>query len=280
MASDNKIVTQLKRIYGMIGSNIKDKQLQEYFFKNTFIAGGAIRSLMDDIKINDYDFWFTSNTALSYFHKLIVDENINTEDIFSDKIVLIASSDNAYTFKYNDNIVFQFITIQAGLPAKVVSQFDFTNCMGWYRYSNNDLYISPEMKDAIRGRTLVYNKLTANNPASGFERALAFQKRGYTLTPEVLWSIFEANSELKPELVKKLKEEYKVKYGIKKQKGVKFVRKSNISSKSAYEILFPSTNTAIMPELTPVEVLQRGILMTRDGSPAKATINPLRIKPR
>lgn len=143
----------------------------------TYIAGGAIASLLLNEPVNDFDVYFTDDNTCKYFNNLVNNsveglvKDIN-ENYFGTLIKGKVITSNAITLKNN----FQLITKLSGEPKHVTSTFDFEHCRAYYVPAEDKLFISPLTYNCIMNRKLmVHNKDTYST-----NRLNKFRDRGWT----------------------------------------------------------------------------------------------------
>ena len=127
-------------------------------YKYSFVAGGAIGSLLRQEPVNDLDIFFTDKPFL------ISIEGIAQDKIFQDHMVentdgsyletkvagkLITA--NAVTLK---NKV-QLITRVYGTPKEITDTFDYVHCTPWYDIGTDKLHITPQAYECIMNKKLV-----------------------------------------------------------------------------------------------------------------------------
>lgn len=160
--NDIKFITETKRqIYVELSHclhQFSDK-LRIYLLNNSILSGGAIPSLMNNEKPNDYDLYLNDIKHIEVFKKYVQDmddmdqsllEDVNAKYLdatVSGKLVTA----NATTFKNK----IQVITLHT---ANARTTFDFVHCMPWYDLSKNLLYISEKQYNIIKSKTLIKNE--------------------------------------------------------------------------------------------------------------------------
>lgn len=157
--TDTKFITETKRqIYVELSHCLYQfpDELRVYLLNNAILSGGAIPSLMNNEKPNDYDLYLNDINHIEFFKKYVqvMDKSL-LEDVdvkyldatVSGKLVTA----NATTFKNK----IQVITLHA---ANARTTFDFVHCMPWYDLSKNLLYISKKQYDIIKSKILIKNE--------------------------------------------------------------------------------------------------------------------------
>jgi hypothetical protein len=101
---------------------------KELVRNETYIAGGAIRSLYTNKKINDYDLYFRNSTAAEELKEIIkngLNQGIPFSNTDSLRLNFKACTDNAITFyieELHTNV--QFITKYSGNPDNVIANLN------------------------------------------------------------------------------------------------------------------------------------------------------------
>jgi hypothetical protein len=137
--------------------------LYEFVLKNCFIAGGAVRDAIRDVKPKDYDIFFRTEEAKEEFIQ-----------IFSKRF----TETSIGNFNYKD---FQFITLYTGTPQQVVDTFDWNVNQEYYEFGKNN----PKYLSRIREKYLTLNT-NCRKPLSAFLRLPDMLKKGYEIEKEEL----------------------------------------------------------------------------------------------
>lgn len=157
--------------------------------EHCFVAGGALRSLIEDEKVRDLDIYFKSPEGLELF--LAKYREVEKDYAIS----FISDTANALTlqaFRNGKKPVVQFIKLTTGYPLDVVSRFDFTNSMGYYDIATGVCNIE-KMYDAVQKKELVYNP-SCLSKAMAMKRVIKFVKQGYTISNKELLAVMEAGA--------------------------------------------------------------------------------------
>lgn len=177
------------------------------------IAGGAIVSLLQDISPNDYDVYTKTKEDCEllarYYVGLFNWDNQLEQDEYRKADVLVENeqvkvrlpamegatikqdvsrfhpifiSPNAITMKGNVQLIFRFY----GEPEKLVQEFDFEHCTGYfYRVSwenvvyKNELVLNEDMLMSVLTKELKYRH--GKYPVSSLLRLQKYIQRGYTI---------------------------------------------------------------------------------------------------
>lgn len=177
------------------------------------IAGGAIVSLLQDISPNDYDVYTKTKEDCEllarYYVELFNWDNQLEQDEYrkatvvvdGDKVKVIQPamdgatikqdvskfrpifiSPNAITLKGNVQLIFRFY----GEPEKLVQEFDFEHCTGYFHrvsWENvvykNELVLNEDMLMSVLTKELKYRH--GKYPVSSLLRLQKYIQRGYTI---------------------------------------------------------------------------------------------------
>lgn len=159
--SDFKVTTELSRVNYLLSRALFSPSMIEvtkivlkYY---GFLAGGAILSTLIGRPINDFDF---------FFHSLDDYNNVYDEVKKLHKVRLIIETDNAATFKADEQTKFQLIKLEETLKPTIeemLTGFDFTVCMLACTIKEDGCKEILHYKDSfinIAERRLVYNEAT------------------------------------------------------------------------------------------------------------------------
>jgi hypothetical protein len=139
---------------------------EEKILSKMFIAGGAIRSLMTQTKVSDYDIFVKDDETIQE----VIDALVYRQTLYQSKnsIGVISS-----TGKH-----LQFIVCASGTPESVVGEFDFTCNQSYYDFSTKTLTVHP---DAYTMQLRVNSN--ARNAIGTFLRIGKFLQKGYSYPP-------------------------------------------------------------------------------------------------
>lgn len=149
----------LREKYHEITDKINDSELRNLIKNKTFIAGGAIRDLLNDRIPKDYDIYFVDKESAEKFEKLAWASFHRTS----------IGNFNHPTTKA------QFITIVYGPPDEVVQEFDFTINTNYF--CGDHLQINNKSKDLFICDKVKY-------PFNALLRLSKFQEMGYKISQE------------------------------------------------------------------------------------------------
>lgn len=160
---------------------LKISYLQKFIpvsqYKNMFLSGGAIASLIQDQNPKDWDVYFTDEQT----QKIVVDIFINHSDEIQDideKYRQVISNqekcitENAITLTNG----IQLITKHNGSPDDIRDTFDFVHCKPYYHFGKDQFFISREQYDLCYNKKLKINNMKAQTTW----RQAKFEQRGYT----------------------------------------------------------------------------------------------------
>jgi len=194
-----EIKEKLRKVSNDFFASIKDERIRELFKKHSFIAGGAIASLILNEKPNDYDFYFDDPIACleatNYFLNLMdidsyefdvnLKENgvsmniahgiLKKEKIEGEKYQPIAVTSNAFSF--TDGI--QFVVRYADNPIGIIKNFDFTHSKGLYHYELDELVVPEQTEKAIKEKNVTYTG--SAYPLASLIRTRKFVQRGWKI---------------------------------------------------------------------------------------------------
>ena len=160
-------------------------------FKNTYLTGGAIASLLQNEDPKDWDFYCKDSVTMDKFAlylthpsrtNFIKDVDEAYAEVYDTNGKMMSSyrwytngkmiTSQAITTKNNDS----FITVLYGDPEYIRQTFDYVHCMPYFDLNTHKLYISPKQYKAC-----THKKLIVNNSANVKQwRADKFKQRGYT----------------------------------------------------------------------------------------------------
>lgn len=197
-AKANEIKGKLRTAAQEFFASIKDEEIRKLFEKHSFIAGGAIASLMLDEEPSDYDFYFKDAEAClkaaEYFIDLMegaeyackaeqgedgvsifVSHGIYKVERNGEKYQPVAVTSNAFSF--TDSV--QFVIRFAASPEEITKNFDFVHSKGIYDYQADELIVSEETEKAIMGKRVVFTG--SAYPLASLIRTRKFVSRGWKI---------------------------------------------------------------------------------------------------
>ena len=168
---------QIMEVKKSIRSHIK-KHMPTYDFdmSGVVVAGGCFASMMNDEVVKDFDIFLLNNSRNELALNLLA-SNEFTSNPTSTKI-------NGKEYIKNDKIektvslgrtALQYIYTKYNTRKELIDSFDFKHCCVSYDYANDKLFISREVFDLIKSKTLEHN--TDKPPA--YWRYEKFWQRGW-----------------------------------------------------------------------------------------------------
>lgn len=177
---------------------IADESIQDLFRKFSFIAGGAIASLVLDEEPNDLDFYFKDTyasykVASYYIEKMNAEcecrieqsENglsirvphgvLRVEKQADEKYQPLVVTSNAISLSDKVQIVTRF----ADSADKIAENFDFLHTKGIYDYANDQLILHDDVIAAIQQKRLTYTG--SEYPLASLIRSRKFLKREWSI---------------------------------------------------------------------------------------------------
>lgn len=209
-----QIVTHLASLMNeWVGSVSVTRQDVRQAINRCTIAGGAIVSLLQDISPNDYDVYTKTKEDCEllarYYVELFNWDNQLEQDEYRKADVLVENeqvkvrlpamegatikqdvskfhpifiSPNAITLNGNVQLIFRFY----GEPEKLVREFDFEHCTGYFHrvsWENvvykNELVLNEDMLMSVLTKELKYRH--GKYPVSSLLRLQKYIQRGYTI---------------------------------------------------------------------------------------------------
>jgi len=171
-------------------------------FEGSFLAGGAITSIISGNPVNDWDVYFKSEKA---FRKAV-------EDAYDDGYWCVSITSRAVTF-VKDSEVVQFMYFRWFEAAQdIFDSFDFTVCMGAYDADSKELTLHPRFMPDLAAKTLVFNHGTAYPLASGL-RVRKYHEKGYSISKSELLKVIIAINQKKIEAWEEYEEQVGGMYG-------------------------------------------------------------------
>jgi hypothetical protein len=178
---------QLKTVIDLIPVEL----LVELKRNNAMLCGGVWTSVVTDQGINDFDFFF--NTETEYLNVLtLLNSSKNYKRVFESK--------NAVGFEFLPKAAFpqiQLIRREFSGMADTVNRFDFTCCMCGYSIADDLFYYHPDFPTSCELKSLKYNYESGSDPISSLMRITKYSKRGYFISPLEMVKISIKVSELK-----------------------------------------------------------------------------------
>jgi hypothetical protein len=200
---------------------IEDKEVAKLAFRDVFVTGGSIASLLSGEEINDFDLYFkTQETALavakyyadnyleSHEDKVLVETyeftgitGVKEERVrlLKDKNPMIVLDNHgeyeprcftptAISLK-DIQLVFRFY----GTPEEVHRTYDFVHCTNVYEYAEDRLTLNADAMYSILSKTLIYHG--SLYPICSILRTRKFIARGWTINaPQMIKMIIQTQN--------------------------------------------------------------------------------------
>ena len=193
--------TQLQSVYERLWNAIG-------FFGGSYIAGGAIASLILEQTPNDYDIWFET---LKEWETAVAQAEASVAPIH-----YLARTEHAMTFKLETGEVIQLVKSRLGVGEEVAEQFDFRHAQAYFYpvlpdekegddFFNTDgevIYVGQNCTDIIRDKILLFDGVL-DYPIHTLSRLQKFALRGYTIPDQTIAKIVLAITQADPELVQR-----------------------------------------------------------------------------
>lgn len=144
-------------------------------WSNLFLSGGAIASLLNGEKPNDWDWYFKDLDTMTKFQKHLVNCQLFIKDVDPKYVKAYGQDGKMITAKAitmdDDN---SFITMISAPPEVIKKTFDYVHCTP--HYTSGKIYISEKQYFACEQK-----KLIVNNPEMVKEyRKQKFINRGWS----------------------------------------------------------------------------------------------------
>lgn len=163
-----------------------------------YLAGGALRSMIDVTPVNDYDFFFKDEAT---FNKLV--QSMDSHE----RVIHLAHTPNKklITYAYN-GIRFQLVGIRFFRNAtELMNDFDITACCFSLHFDRKEFpgpfknhesgtwkYFDPGFNDA-RHKQIKFNNI--RYPGTMIERIAKYKEKGYRITSKSFKEFFNTISE-------------------------------------------------------------------------------------
>jgi hypothetical protein len=167
--------------------NSLPKWIKKLMTKNptkVILAGGAIRSIVGNEIINDWDLYPIGEANF-------INQQIRSSLTSLDREYTCSMSNFAYTYNLSnvDEPPTQLIYYSHNKnPFQVMESFDFTTCQAsiWYSGTRWIGACSPSFYEDIAAKRLVCSKNFQSNSGSSLLRAFKFVARGYTISESTI----------------------------------------------------------------------------------------------
>lgn len=153
--------------------------------RGSFLAGGAIRSIICGEEVSDWDLFGPDKDSLKTWAKVLVADRSPGARLYT--------TNNAFTVLSSNRIPVQFISrwTYTG-PEQLAFDFDFTICSAviWWNGSSWHSVCHPYFYDDLAARRLRYMEPTRDEDAgASILRVNKFLKRGYSISPEEMGKV-------------------------------------------------------------------------------------------
>ncbi len=172
----------------------------------TFLAGGAVLSLMTGNKINDLDLYFSSRESVAEF----IEENSGVYlHSVTDKSISLSLSTTKYGTKE-----FQLIYFDSYNNAdEIFRDFDFSVCMCAYSFDDKQFHFHKDFWEHLGAKKLVFSQST-KFPIISLLRVEKYQQKGFSIGNGELRKIALAISKLNLEDKSEFLHQYGSMYGL------------------------------------------------------------------
>lgn len=161
--------------------------------EGSYIAGGAISSILLGETPKDYDFWFENPEDFQKAQDGIAREQFS--GLYTERI----ESKYATTLVLASGKKIQLVQSRMGVPEVVVPTFDFLHTQS---YMKRDGTLVTDI-DFIREKKLVYVPGNFSHPVNTMQRVNKFARRGYDIPFETIRDLMVACTGLDPETIGK-----------------------------------------------------------------------------
>lgn len=146
-------------------------------WQDMFLTGGAIASILQGEKPNDWDFYSKNSFTSVRVGDIVISRYMDSVKGVPEKYQsFIGENGKVITAKaITMEDTAQFITCMSGLPNEIKKTFDYVHCTPHYDIQEGNLYISEKQLDAILNKKLMVN----NYGALKTWRQDKFERRGY-----------------------------------------------------------------------------------------------------
>ena len=147
--------------------------------EKTFIAGGAIASLVLDEEPKDFDVWF---------------HDIEAWNAVITAMPMAPDRTSKYSFTYTVNgRVFQLVRSRLGSPEKVTKTFDFRHTQAYFDPLGLRLVADEEF---IKAKQLVFVRGNLCHPVNTVQRVLKLARRGYSINNQTIADLMNEVGEI------------------------------------------------------------------------------------
>jgi hypothetical protein len=161
----------------LLNKLIYDDLLELLKSYKALLAGGAITSIFSGSKINDFDLYFENEKMLTPVKNYLDNKNNGYKKVFS--------SSSASTYEAGGRF-FQLVhkkELLLSTPEALFNKFDFTICMGSFKFSEGEFYLHQDFLYDLARKNLNFNK-NALNPVASLWRLQKYIQRGYSISSQ------------------------------------------------------------------------------------------------
>jgi hypothetical protein len=191
--AEREELRQLKQKVRNYFTKYRSTEEMIYIFNTSklVIAGGCFASILNGENVNDYDVFLLDDEGNRRIAQMIVDKfdttDFSVEDI-NDRKVKIGNRDYMNNEEIEQTIFFtesrmQYITTKYKTREDLVQHFDFKHCCVSYDLHNDRLFITRQVYDLIKSKTLLPNNISKTPAQWRYEKFLG---RGWT-KPEIMF---------------------------------------------------------------------------------------------
>lgn len=159
---------------------------------NSYVAGGAIASMVLDEKVNDYDIWFRTKTDWEQVTACM-------------RLTPTKRTKYSWTYVLPDGKIIQLVKSRIGEPETVVGSFDFKHTQSWFEPVVGVLHCDEQF---IKMKALTYNPGKLCHPVNTFQRVLKFARRGYSVNGATIAALMNDSGEKYCEALAEAEEKY------------------------------------------------------------------------
>lgn len=203
MNKETEIKAKLSYIFNHVVKGL-DGELKTLVENEGIIAGGAIRSLYTNAKINDIDIYFQSKESAQKVKEIINKHLISQSGFFTKMNIMRLLfpnqlkkqpdyiSENAYSFTNETlGLRIQLIYRFADKPMELIKKFDYTNSHAVYIPQDDNLILTNPFRNSVSGMRLEFNE-NCHSPVYSLDRLFKFIRGGYTIDRNNLLKLCKA----------------------------------------------------------------------------------------
>ena len=148
--TNDEIQRKLLDVHWRVRNLITDSHLMD---TSSWIAGGAIVDLANDVTPQDYDYFFSDEAVVKAWQARLSDPDPlpRTE--------ILAKTENGITLKLDTGEVIQLVTRFIGEPSRVFDDFDYTHTKCYWRPARSPMVSGYHESELVLNRELIEGKL-------------------------------------------------------------------------------------------------------------------------